>query len=127
MSASWAVPANATSGIYFARLVRTDTGGASHIVFVVRDDASHSDILFQTSDTTWQAYNDYGGQQPLQRVRPGLGRAYKVSYNRPFSTRAFEPENWVFNGGVPDGALAGSATATTSPISPAWTPTATAP
>ena len=33
----------------------------SHIVFVVRNDASHSDMLFQTSDTTWQAYNTYGG------------------------------------------------------------------
>ena len=34
---------------------------ASHIYFVVRDDASRSDILFQTADTTWQAYNRYGG------------------------------------------------------------------
>src|SRR5262245_20305223 len=61
VSASWAVPADAVSGIYFARLVRTDNGGASHVVFVVRDDASTSDLLFQTSDTTWQAYNEYGG------------------------------------------------------------------
>ena len=61
VSGSWAVPANAVSGIYFAKVVRTDTGGASHIVFVVRDDASKSDIAFQTSDTTWQAYNYYGG------------------------------------------------------------------
>ena len=30
-SASWAVPATATSGVYIAKLVRTDTGGASHI------------------------------------------------------------------------------------------------
>src|SRR5581483_5300238 len=58
-SASWAVPANATSGIYFAKLTRADTGGASHIIFIVRNDASHSDILFQASDTTWQAYNTY--------------------------------------------------------------------
>src|SRR5262245_58003615 len=52
VSASWTVPATAVSGIYFARLTRSDTGGASHIVFVVRDDASRSDLLFQTSDTT---------------------------------------------------------------------------
>ena len=39
----------------------SDDGGDSHIVFVVRDDASTSDLLFQTSDTTWQAYNTYGG------------------------------------------------------------------
>src|SRR6185503_2802586 len=49
-SASWAVPATATSGVYFAKLTRTGTGGASHIFFVVRDDASTADLLFQTSD-----------------------------------------------------------------------------
>ena len=32
---------------------------ASHIYFVVCDDASRTDILFQTADTTWQAYNRY--------------------------------------------------------------------
>jgi hypothetical protein len=30
---------------------------ASHIFFVVRDDVGQHDILVQTSDTTWQAYN----------------------------------------------------------------------
>src|SRR5437667_2355420 len=35
-SASWAVPPDAASGIYLAKLVRSDTGGASHIVFIVR-------------------------------------------------------------------------------------------
>jgi hypothetical protein len=84
-SASWLVPAAATSGIYFARLVRTDTGGASHIMFVVRDDDGESDMLFQTSDTTWQAYNSYGGNS-LYTGSPA-GRAYKVSYNRPLIGR----------------------------------------
>jgi hypothetical protein len=84
-SASWPVPAGATSGIYFARLVRLDTGGASHIFFVVRDDAGRSDVLFQTSDTTWQAYNRYGGNS-LYTGSPA-GRAYKVSYNRPLVGR----------------------------------------
>ena len=61
-SAAWAVPASATSGIYLARLARADTGGASQIVFVVRDDAGSQPLVVQTSDTTWQAYNGYGGQ-----------------------------------------------------------------
>jgi hypothetical protein len=102
VSASWTVPANATSGIYFARAVRTDNGGASHIFFVVRADSSQSDILFQTSDPTWQAYNDYGGNN-LYTGGPGTNpsRAYKVSYNRPFHTRVFEPESWVFNAEYP--------------------------
>ncbi len=61
VSASWTVPSNAVSGVYIAHLVRDDTGGDSQIPFVVRNDASHSDILVQTSDATWEAYNDYGG------------------------------------------------------------------
>ena len=100
VSASWAVPASATSGIYFARAVRTSTGGASHIVFIVRDDASTSDVLFQTADTTWQAYNNYGGNS-LYTGSPA-GRAYKVSYNRPFNTRAVDNgQDWVFNAEYP--------------------------
>ena len=101
-SASWTVPATATSGIYFAKATRIDTGGASHIVFIVRDDASHADLLFQTSDTTWQAYNQYGGNS-LYVGAPGTnpGRAYKVSYNRPFTTRGTTPEDWVFNAEYP--------------------------
>jgi uncharacterized protein YjdB len=100
VSASWTVPATAVSGIYFARAIRNDTGGASHIFFIVRDDASHSAILFQTSDTTWQAYNDYGGNS-LYTGNGAVGRAYKVSYNRPFNTRVAEAESWVFNGEYP--------------------------
>ncbi|WP_164545281.1 DUF4082 domain-containing protein [Antribacter gilvus] len=88
VSASWAVPANAVSGVYVALLTRTDTGGASHITFVVRDDDSHSDIIFQTSDTTWHAYNTYGGSSFYQGG--AVGRAYELSYNRPFATRAHE-------------------------------------
>src|SRR2546425_5690854 len=88
-SASWPVPLTATSGIYFAKAVR-DTGatGASHIFFIVRDDGSTSDLLVQTSDTTWQAYNSYGGNS-LYAGAPGAdpARAYKVSYNRPITTR----------------------------------------
>ena len=53
---------DAVSGIYLAKLVREDgTAGSSHMVFVVRDDDGRSELLFQTSDTTWQAYNQYGG------------------------------------------------------------------
>jgi hypothetical protein len=100
VSASWQVPANATSGVYIAHLVRSDTGGDSHIVFVVRNDSSHSDILFQTSDESWQAYNGFGSGS---FYGPDLSfdlnnRAVKVSYNRPSDTRAFGSESatWLF-------------------------------
>lgn len=99
VSASWLVPPDAVSGIYFAKLTRVDTGGESHIFFVVRDDTGGSDLLFQTSDTTWQAYNNYGGNS-LYQGSPA-GRAYKVSYNRPFNTRDNAPEDWVFNAEYP--------------------------
>ena len=147
VSASWGAPSDATSGIYFARLVRQDsdpTGWradnsqegptekptasphaygalghgrlanalreprASHIYFVVRHDSSDSDILFQTSDTTWQAYNPYGGYCTYGRVNPGFPRsigipprAYKVSYNRPLKTRDYRAVNTVFNAEYP--------------------------
>ena len=96
-SATWAVPANAASGVYFAKLVR-DSGpiGASHVFFVVRDDAGTADVLYQTSDTTWQAYNNYGGVSLYE------GGAAKVSYNRPFVTRdVFGGESWIFSAEYP--------------------------
>ncbi len=147
VSASWEAPADATSGIYFARLVRQDPTPprwradhapapptevpepaphaygalgygklrnalreprASHIYFIVRDDAGRSDILFQTADTTWQAYHRYGGHCTYGRLDPdhprqhgGPPRAYKVSYNRPIETRHFRAVNTVFNSEYP--------------------------
>ncbi len=99
VSASWTVPADAVSGVYFALLTRVDTGGQSHIFFIVRDDAVNSDIVFQTSDTTWQAYNTYGGNS-FYTGSPA-GRAYKVSYNRPMTTRGTAPEDFFFNAEYP--------------------------
>ena len=90
VSASWAVPSTAVSGVYLAKMTRQDgTSGQSHMVFIVRDDGNPHDIVFQTSDTTWHAYNGwggfnfYGGGATLSND----GRAVKVSYNRPFATR----------------------------------------
>lgn len=107
VSAHWDVPATAVSGIYIAKLTRTDNNGSSHIVFVVRDDASHSDLFFQTSDATWQAYNVYGGNSLYvgSTSYPG-GHAAKVSYNRPFITRnggggGGAAEDWLFNSEYP--------------------------
>lgn len=90
VSASWTVPTNLCSGLYLARPTRADTQGASHILFVVRDDHGGADMLFQTSDTTWQAYNTYGGNSlyGLYHINGwGVNRAYKASYNRPLTTR----------------------------------------
>ncbi|HEX6519257.1 MAG TPA: DUF4082 domain-containing protein [Streptosporangiaceae bacterium] len=95
VSASWTVPSTAVSGLYLAHLVRNDTGGSSLIPFVVRNDASHSDMLFQTSDESWEAYNTYGGNSLYtcaDNCPPGSPEAYKgaskVSYNRPWHSGA---------------------------------------
>lgn len=81
---------------------------ASHIYFIVRDDESHSDIVFQTADTTWQAYNRYGGHSTYAEMDPAYprihgkpNRAHKVSYNRPFETRHYRAVNMVFNAEYP--------------------------
>jgi hypothetical protein len=109
VSATWNIPADAVSGIYFAHLIREDLppgeNKESHVFFVVRDDASTSDIYYQTSDMTWEAYNQYGGESlytggPLPT--PGYpSRAAAVSYNRPFTTRGTGPEDFVFNAEYP--------------------------
>ena len=49
---------------------------ASHIYFVVRDDERVADILFQTADTTWQAYNRYGGHSTYARLDPAYPRVH---------------------------------------------------
>ncbi|GAA1034375.1 hypothetical protein GCM10009557_38880 [Virgisporangium ochraceum] len=101
VSATWSVPATAVSGVYVAKLVRTDgESGTSHMIFVVRDDTSTSDLFFQTSDATWQAYNDFGGSN-FYWGGP-QGRALKVSYNRPFATRRVENgRDWFFSNEYP--------------------------
>lgn len=103
VSASWQVPSSAVSGLYVVDLVRSDTGGTSQMFFVVRNDTSHSDILYSTSDETWQAYNDYGGHSLYGSagVFDLFNRAFKVSYNRPYDTRAFEDWTFLFNAEYP--------------------------
>ena len=141
VSASWAIPADATSGVHVARLVREDappvgwrvdnapgSGGkpeamphaygalgmgknenalkeprASHIIFIVRDDTSKADVVMQTSDPTWQAYNTYGlgssynGLTATGASGGRVARANKVSFNRPFLNRTSGSVNQFFN------------------------------
>lgn len=82
-SASWNT-AGALSGVYVAVLRRADTGGTGHVYFVVREDGRASQVLFQTNDETWQAYNFFG--RSLYGAAFGGKRARAVSYNRPFVT-----------------------------------------
>jgi hypothetical protein len=103
VSASWNVPSTAVSGLYLALLTRTDTGGQSNIFFVVRNDASRSAIVFRTSDETWEAYNDYGGNSLYgpSGAFDLTNRAYEVSYNRPLDTLDLEVESYPYYDTLP--------------------------
>jgi hypothetical protein len=106
VSRSWTVPDDAVSGVYIAHLVQeNDPEIESHIVFVVRDDASDSDMVYQTADTTWQAYNRYGGNSlytcddPCPPGNPTTYKAaYKVSYNRPNNVEQDSKPSSLFGG-----------------------------
>ncbi len=76
-------PTNWASGYYLAKL--TARGGKDwYIPFVVRDDPRASKYLFQSSVTTYQAYNAWGGKSLYPFNSTNSARAYKVSFNRPY-------------------------------------------
>jgi hypothetical protein len=94
---TWTPPAWAPSGIYVLRLNRTG-GGASHVMFIVRDDARAADLMLMPSDSTWNAYNAWGGMGGSMYSGNSLyfGTAVDqyngdcarfVSYNRPLVNR----------------------------------------
>jgi hypothetical protein len=86
------------SGIYLARLttlpsrsgedIDNSDGFQSFIVFVVRDDARPSALLFQSSVTTFAAYNNWGGKS-LYGFNSGNAPARKVSLDRPYATNPY--------------------------------------
>jgi hypothetical protein len=81
-------PTDWFSGVYLARMTGNISGKQNFIVFVVRDDSRPSDILFQSSVTTFEAYNDWGGLSLyVNHGVPGYTnpRAYEVSFNRPYA------------------------------------------
>jgi 5-hydroxyisourate hydrolase-like protein (transthyretin family) len=76
---------NWTTGLYIANLTDQITAKQSQIWFVVRDDSSKSDILFQSSFTTFCAYNNYGGYSLYEYSSKDRQKAVKVSFDRPFA------------------------------------------
>ena len=95
---SFTLPTGAdwTTGLYSANLTAVASGRQSQIWFVVRDDTSHSDILYQSAFMNYQAYNNYpagtGQKASLYNYNSTNGqRAYKVSFDRPFATASVDP------------------------------------
>jgi len=106
---TWAPPSWAVSGIYLLRLDRTG-GGASHVMFVLRDDNRAADLMLMPADSTWQAYNAFGGLDENLLTGNSLyagtavnqysgDAARRISCNRPVVNRA------AHNIGQPYGAV----------------------
>jgi len=80
------------SGVYLARLTAADASPdrrkQSFIVFVVRDDRRASALVFQSSVTTFAAYNNWGGKS-LYAFNSANGPARKVSFDRPYGMRPY--------------------------------------
>ena len=59
--------------------MRDDNGTDDHVLLVVRNDAANADVLYGVPDTTYQAYNNYGGKslydlELLRRPTPSPAR-----------------------------------------------------
>lgn len=98
VTSEWAVPADATSGMYVAMIRNVENTNAFYMSFVVRDDSATTDLLYKTSDATWAAaYNHYGlksnpfAGSNVYGKATGVGnildRCTTVSYHRPVLTR----------------------------------------
>jgi hypothetical protein len=72
------------SGIHLIKLVRQD-GLEAYVPIVIRADERKKTAVVQASITTWQAYNDWGGES-LYGDALGLpgGHASEVSFDRPY-------------------------------------------
>ena len=80
------IPDDWLSGVYVGKLTSAIDGWQSYVIFIVRDDRP-TDLLFQCSDHTWQAYNRWPSQFSL--YDDGQNQWYwggksRVSFNRPY-------------------------------------------
>lgn len=83
------IPDDWVSGVYVGRLTTSsDATGfgywQSYVVFIVTDDRP-ADILFQCSDNTWQAYNEWPVRDSVYTHPKGnQGPWADVSFDRPY-------------------------------------------
>ncbi len=80
------IPADWVSGVYLGKLTAEREGLQSYVIFVVRDDRP-ADLMFQCSDTTWQAYNRWPSQFSLYdngRDTWYWGPGVDISFDRPY-------------------------------------------
>ena len=88
------IPAEWTTGVYLAKLTNA-RGAESGILFVVREPQPTAPLLCQLPVTTYQAYNNWGGKSLYDFQSPG-GRAFRVSFQRPYSVDALTGDRGFF-------------------------------
>jgi hypothetical protein len=88
-STTLTIPKEWPSGIYLGKLTREeDYGVQSYVVFVVKENRK-ADLLCQTSDLTWNAYNKWPGKNSMyDDGTPEVwytGPQVRVSFDRPYA------------------------------------------
>lgn len=87
------VPKDWLSGVYLGRLTtipakENEPYWQSYVIFVVTDDRP-ADVLFQVSDNTWQAYNQWPSIYSVYTNPKGVqGPWADVSFDRPYGREA---------------------------------------
>lgn len=89
------VPQDWVSGVFLAKLTGSLSAKQGYIIFIVRDDERVSDFLYQSSATTSQAYNNWGGKSLYPFNSTGL-KATNVSFDRPYS-QLTGPHEFLYN------------------------------
>jgi sugar lactone lactonase YvrE len=84
-SFSIAIAKDALGGVYLIKLTSGD-GYDWHVPFVVYD-ARLADVVLDVDVTSWEAYNEFGGESLYDDASGTMphGKAWEVSFDRPFS------------------------------------------
>ena len=94
------------SGIYIVHIRNAASGNDNQIIFTVRDDERHSELLYKLPIATYQAYNDFNGHSLYAfssagfDTLTGIPRAVKVSFDRPYAND-YNEANWLFKADFP--------------------------
>ena len=92
-SVSLTIPKDWVSGVYLGRLTTLPESTEepywqSYVIFIVTDDRS-ADVLFQCSDNTWQAYNQWPSKYSVYTHPKGVeGPWADVSFDRPYGRQS---------------------------------------
>ena len=85
--ASLEIPQDWVSGVYVGKLSAKKHRYQSYLIFIVKDERP-ADFLFQCSDNTWQAYNQWPESHSLytndRKDKRPLVSGVKVSFDRPY-------------------------------------------